>query len=51
LVQHTLAPVHNQLPQLAIIWHSLYALAVFGLSVLLTWMMAQIPGVRHAVMR
>lgn len=51
LIEHTLTSVHEQLPALPIIWHVLYTLVVYGLSVLFTWGLSQIPGVRLAVSR
>ncbi len=44
-------PVQDQLPALPIIWHLLYTLAVYGLSVLLTWVLSRIPWIRLAVTR
>jgi surface polysaccharide O-acyltransferase-like enzyme len=51
LIEHTLAPVHDQLPHLSIIWHLFYALAVYGFAVLFTWGLTKIPGMRLAVTR
>jgi surface polysaccharide O-acyltransferase-like enzyme len=51
LIEHTLAPVHDQLPHLSIIWHLLYALAVYGFAVLFTWVLTKISGMRLAVTR
>lgn len=51
LIEYTLAPVHDELPALPIIWHILYTLAVYGLSVLLTWGLSEIPWVRLSVTR
>ena len=51
LIEYTLAPVHDQLPSLPIIWHVLYTLAVYGLAVLFTWGLSKIPWVRLSVSR
>lgn len=50
-IDYTLASVHDQLSALPIIWHVLYTLAVYGLSVLLTWVLSCIPWMRLAVTR
>ena len=51
LIEHTLAPLHDQLPHMAAIWHFIYALSVYVLSVLLTWGLSHIPLLRKAVLR
>lgn len=51
LVEYTLSPVHDQLPALPIMWHVLYTLAVYGLSVLFTWGLSKIPWARLSVTR
>ncbi|MBS0171103.1 MAG: acyltransferase [Nitrospira sp.] len=51
LVEYTLASVHDQLPALPIIWHVLYTLVVYGLSVFLTWGLSKIPWLRLSVTR
>lgn len=50
-VEYTLAPLHSQLPALPIMWHVLYTLIVYGLSVLFTWELSKIPWVRLSVSR
>ena len=50
-VGYTLTPIQDQLPSLPIIWHVLYTLVVYGLSVLLTWGLSNIPWVRLSVTR
>jgi surface polysaccharide O-acyltransferase-like enzyme len=51
LIGHMLASIHDQLPLYSTFWHFVYTLAVYWLSVLLTWSLLQIPGVRLAVTR
>ena len=51
LIEHTLAPVRDLLPQLSLLWHVPYVIAVYTLSVLLTWALMQIPWLRALVVR
>lgn len=51
LIEYTLAPVHDELPALPIIWHAFYTLAVYGLSVLFAWGLSKMPCVRLSVTR
>lgn len=51
LIEHTLAPLHDQLPHISAVWHFCYAIAVYGLSVLLTWGFSHLPVLRASVLR
>ena len=51
LIEHTLAPIHDQLPHLPIVWYVPYVITVYGLSLLLTWVLMQIPWLRALVVR
>jgi surface polysaccharide O-acyltransferase-like enzyme len=50
-VEHTLAPLHEQLPHVLVIWHVAYVFLVYALSVLLTWGLSSLPGLRWTVLR
>ena len=50
-IEHTLAPIRDLLPHLPALWHVLYVMAVYTLSVLLTWGMMQVPYLRAFVVR
>ena len=51
LIENTLAPLHATLPHLSIIWHFVYAIGVYGLSVGLTLLLSHLPFARYAVIR
>ncbi len=51
LIEHTLAPIRDLLPHFSVLWYVPYVIAVFTLSVLLTWVLMHIPWLRSLVMR
>jgi surface polysaccharide O-acyltransferase-like enzyme len=50
-IEHTLAPMRDLLPHLPALWHVLYVMTVYTLSVLLTWGLMQVPYLRAFVVR
>ena len=52
LVENTLAPFLATVPRpLSVVWHFVYAMAVYGLSVALTFLLSHLPFTRYAVIR
>ena len=50
-IEHTLAPLHDKLPHLSAVWYVPYVVAVYTLSLLLTWLCIRIPWCRTFVIR
>jgi surface polysaccharide O-acyltransferase-like enzyme len=51
LVEYTLAPLNDRLPQLSIVWHLAYVCLVYALSVFITWGFSRLPGLQWTVQK